>query len=168
MRFQQDPEAKSSGREREADREKIEWQLVWRKAKGRGWKTRGMTNEWKWCELQCWAAWDVAHQSWLFSIYFQRIFIGSGHRKQITIFIINPNISLPPTGSTHPQSRATLPCFWGRASLPARQLQVMDCEMTGLFVGREARWRPGQLIYGATVVFLLASTPINTWGRLAC
>ena len=91
---------------------------------------------------------------WLFSIYSHRIFTGSGHRKQITICIINPNISLPPTGSTRPQSRATLPfASEAGASLPARQLQVMACEMTGLFVGREARWRPAQLIYGATVVF---------------
>lgn len=104
----------------------------------------------------------------LFSIYSPRLFTGSSHRKQITIFIINPNISLPPTGLSCPQSRATLPRFGGQASLPARQLQVMACEMTGLLLGREVRERLGWLIYGATVVFLLASAPINTRGRLAC
>lgn len=70
----------------------------------------------------------------LISIYFHRVFRGCGHTKQISIFIINPNSSLPPTGSSRPQSRAAPPPPGSAGRLPARLLQVMACEMTGLLL----------------------------------
>lgn len=139
VRFQQDPGAKSSEKDRGREREERMTAFV-DESKGNG--IKDMRDER--CEPQHWKDSDTTHCS-LFSIYSHRFFIGSSHRKQITIFIINPNISLPPTGLTCPQSRATLPCLGGQASLPARQLQVMACEMTGLLLVGRLDGGPGSL-----------------------
>lgn len=143
VRFQQDPGAKSSEKDRQREREggANDSFCIW---KQREWDKRHEGWRLKLCEPRYWKASDTVHCT-LFSIYSHCFFIGFSHRKQITIFIINPNISLPPTGLTCPQSRATLPCLGGQGSLPARQLQVMACEMTGLLLVGRLDGGPGSL-----------------------
>lgn len=105
----------------------------------------------------------------LFSIDFHHIFIGTDTESRSAYLLLIQIFPLLPLGSGCPQSCVSLP--WLRSW--ARAASLWAAPGNGLwndwaFVGREARRTCCQLIYGAAVVFLLASTPINTRGRLVC
>lgn len=132
------------------------------KAGGGGWQERCEGWRLERCEPPVERPQSRGHCS-LFSIYSPRLLT---ENRSLYLLLIQTSPFLPP-GCPALRAVRPLPCSGGQASLPpARRLQVMACEMTGLLSGGRLAKSLGRHIYGAAVVFLPAYKYIGKVGPL--